>query len=187
MSYFVPLLYIFCTAGMFALLLHKKIEDVLPLSLMSMSLVLFLGGFIDLRLGLGSIFLFAFLFPVLIVLIKFGKIKFLSFSFNQILTPAFLIYLLLYSFIYILNLNRGFLAWDEVSHWGPMVKEMIRLNHFYSVNESALLVHKDYPPIISIFEYLWCKLCGGYKECYLYRSLQTLSLSLLFFIFLTAS
>ena len=57
---------------------------------------------------------------------------------------------------------------------------MYRLDRFYSVKQSTLMVHKDYPPIIQLFEFFYSKLCGGYKEAYLERAIHLLNLS--FFI-----
>lgn len=41
------------------------------------------------------------------------------------ITIAFVI---LYTAVFFFDLNRGFTHWDEISHWGPMVKENLRLN-----------------------------------------------------------
>ena len=72
-----------------------------------------------------------------------------------------------------------FSNWDEFSHWGKMVKEMFRLDSFYSTKLSNLMVHKDYPPIIQIYELLWVKLSNSYSETILIKSIHFLELSLL--------
>lgn len=69
--------------------------------------------------------------------------------------------------------------WDEFSHWGVMVKEMFRLDQFYSINLSTLMVHKDYPPILQLYELFYLKIAGGYNEIYLIRALHLFEFSLL--------
>ena len=69
----------------------------------------------------------------------------------------FPIFFILFFFIFLFDYNRGFTHWDEMSHWGPMVKENLRLNQLYSTAESKLQAHKDYPPMIALFETAWCR------------------------------
>lgn len=52
--------------------------------------------------------------------------------------------------VLVVDYKRCFSNWDELSHWGKMVKEMLRTDLFYSENISDLLVHKDYPPFLYI-------------------------------------
>ena len=177
-GFLLPLIFIILISGVGIFLFNRRFEEVLPVMLMSISLIMFLTGFLDLRVGYVIVFLLPLLIPIWIIYRK--KTKQDIYIKEYLLTPAFAIFLLLYSIIYIINFNRGFMVWDEFSHWGPMVKETLRLNQFYSIPESTLYVHKDYPPIITLFETLWCKLCGGYSEKYIYRSLQVLEFSLLF-------
>jgi len=92
------------------------------------------------------------------------------------------IFVFVYSLVFIFDFDRGFTHWDEMSHWGPMVKETLRLNQLYSVEASKLGFHKDYPPVIALFESMWCMLSGGYAEKYIYRALHMLILTMLFTI-----
>lgn len=78
----------------------------------------------------------------------------------------------------ILDYHRSFTQWDELSHWGMMTKEMLCLDNWYSVPTSRLLVHKDYPPFVSIIEMLGCKLAGGYSEAKAYLMLHLFSISM---------
>lgn len=77
-----------------------------------------------------------------------------------------------------MNQQRFYYQWDEFSHWGMMIKEMMRLNQLYTVDASHLVNHRDYPPMIQLFQYLWLKLAGYYHEPLVYQSLQLLGLSL---------
>ncbi len=87
--------------------------------------------------------------------------------------------MILYVFVIFINFNKGFNGWDDYSHWGVMVKESLRLNKLYSVNESMLTIHKDYPPLQTLYQIIWVKLCNGYSEAYLLRASLFLSLSFL--------
>ncbi len=113
---------------------------------------------------------------VILVLLYFVLIKKVNIK-DKILSKSMIVIILLYAFVTILNFKRGFGGWDDYSHWGIMVKEMFRLNRLYCVNESVLTIHKDYPPLVSLFEFVWCKLSGGYSEAYCMRAVQFLSLS----------
>ena len=79
-------------------------------------------------------------------------------------SPGFYAFIILFFFAFIAYGERYFSAWDELSHWGPMVKEMIRLDRFYIVSEARPMAHRDYAPIIQLFEYLICRFSGGYSE-----------------------
>ena len=59
-----------------------------------------------------------------------------------------------------------------------MIKEMLRIDRFYSEPKSTLLFHKDYPPIMQIFEMFYATLSGGYKEAYFQRAMHLFSMTL---------
>ncbi len=90
--------------------------------------------------------------------------------------PSFFAFAVLFVFVLVVNRNRNMVWGDEFSFWGLSVKEMVRLDALYNVPQSAVASHRDYPPAIMLFEYLWCKLCGAYSEPSLYRGLQFLTL-----------
>lgn len=69
--------------------------------------------------------------------------------------------------------------WDEFAHWGQMINELLRLDDFYTAQGTFLQYHNDYPPIIPIYEAIWCHLAGGYDERFVCFSLWLLQLSLL--------
>lgn len=178
MGLIIPLVFILCISFILAVIFNRKFEEVFPLSLMFSTLFVYLLGlFINLRLGF---YLLLVIIVVCLVFILFKyKSKVLSYL-KTYFTFSVIIFVFVYFFVYILNLNRTFYQWDEFSHWGPMVKEMFRLETFYSVPDSTLYVHKNYPPMITLFETIWCFLSNGYKEGYLYKSLQMLSFSMYF-------
>ena len=79
----------------------------------------------------------------------------------------------------IMDAGRSLYSWDELMHWGKMVKEMFRLDRFYCVTESTLYRHKDYPPFVAILEYAWCRFGGGYSEPHVAQAVHLLNISLI--------
>ena len=78
----------------------------------------------------------------------------------------------------VLCFRRRFSNFDELWCWGPMVKESLRLDRFYCVPASRLIIHKDYPPFPAIMELLWTKTANRYSEGVVIMSMVTESLSL---------
>ena len=79
----------------------------------------------------------------------------------------------------IMDAGRCLFSWDELMHWGKMVKEMFRLDRFYCVTESTLYRHKDYPPFVALLEYAWCRFGGKYSEPHVAQSVHLLNVSLI--------
>lgn len=179
MSFIFPLLYILLSNATTVLLTKKSFTKSLPLTLLLIPFPLFFSGIIFSSFKIGTLInvLYALISIVLIIKsIQENKIE--EFKKNYFVY-GLIVFLIVYIFIYLYDFERIFYAWDEVSHWGLMVKEMFRLDNFYTVKESTLLVHKDYPPIIQLYELFWIKCCGSFKESFVLRSLHTFSFSFL--------
>ncbi|MDO4499701.1 MAG: hypothetical protein Q4B60_00335 [Erysipelotrichaceae bacterium] len=97
---------------------------------------------------------------------------------KRFITVGSMVFLVLMVIIYFVQITRGFNFWDEFGHWGPMVKESLRLNKFYSVPESTLQRHKDYPPFFTMLELLWCYFNDSYSEGIIFVATTTFSVSL---------
>lgn len=149
----------------------KKFLEVLPFSFIISSLILFTSQFIFKTFLVGFIICILFCLYFIFVDILKNKMSLLDIK-NKYIDGGFYLFLILYLIIIIYDFNRIFTHWDEFSHWGKMVKEMFRLDKFYSISNSNLLVHKDYPPIISLIQLLFTYLSGSFKEVYLIRSLH---------------
>ena len=178
-SFIIPLLYILLANATTVLITKKSFIKSLPLTLLFTPFPLFFSGLIFSTFKVGIIIniLYA-LTSIVLIIIAIRKNKIQEFK-NNYLTFGLLSFIILYIFIFIYDFKRNFFAWDDVSHWGLMVKEMFRLDNFYSINESTLLIHKDYPPIMQLYELFWVKLSGSFKECYTIRALQTFYISFL--------
>lgn len=180
MDFILPLTFLIFSSGMYSIIFKKNICETIPFTIIISSILLYIFGILNiLPVGFYILSLSCLIFP-LYLLIKRKEIENIK---PLILNNGFYIFIILYTFIYILNLNRGFSSYDEVSHWGPMVKEILRTGKLYSCDESTLLAHRDYPPIFQIWESFWCFLCLGYKEAFLYKALQTACLSFFLPIF----
>ena len=94
-----------------------------------------------------------------------------------IFTPGLWAFICLYGLCLLLDGGRQLAVWDELAHWGKMVKEMVRLDKFYLEPLSTLISHREYPPFLSLWEWWWCRLTGGFREGLLTVSLHTLLLS----------
>lgn len=180
MSFIIPLLYFICFTGTLVMFSKKRFSKCLPLSFMISAFTLFFSQIIFKTFNIGIIenIIIAFIFPMVCIIKKIKKDSLIQIK-ELMLNNGIYIFVLLYIGIYIFDFSREFSVWDEFSHWGVMVKEMFRLDSFYSINSSTLMVHKDYPPIISIYELFFAKLSGGYNETYLVRGLHLFEFSLL--------
>lgn len=181
MNFFLPLLYFLAITGTFVFIFKKKFGYLLPISFMITAFSLFFSQFIfhTFKIGFYMNLILALIFPFLFLYYFIKDKKNMQYYF----TKGFYAFIILYLSVYLLDYYRTFSVWDEFSHWGVMVKEMFRLDKFYSVASSTLLVHKDYPPIIQIFELFWCKLCGHYEERFVIKALHLFNFALLLPIF----
>ena len=162
----IPVIFFTVVNSGLSVLLKKGFGKVLPLTLISSSFVLFVSQlfFGTFRIG---IYLMYILFPVSVYLIYREKER------NKyIFTNGFYLFFCIFVVFAFINFGKHFYWDDELGFWGKMVKEMIRLDKFYYVNESTLRGHNDYPPFISLFELLWSDLALGYSEPNVTMALQ---------------
>ena len=176
MSFINPLIYFILANGLFVYISKKTFGKCLPLTMMVTAFTYFFSQILFKTFKVGYVInlLFAVTFIVILIYSKAtkkdqGQLK------NNFFTKGFYSFLLMYLCVYIFDLKRSFSVWDEFSHWGVMIKEMFRLDKFYSTQLSTLMVHKDYPPIIQLFEMFFSKLSGGYSEYSIIKSIHLLS------------
>ena len=171
----IPFIYtLFANASM-VIFTKKSFGKVLPLTFIINILILFVSGVLFNNLTVGFIINLLFgLYSVYYLIKNKDKKEFK----NNYFSNGFYVFIMLFILICIFDYNRSFSHWDEFSHWGEMIKEMFRLDKLYTVKESVLQAHKDYPPGISLFEFFWCKLTGVYSEATLIKSLHIFEFSL---------
>ncbi len=133
---------------------EKKFEEVLPITCMGISGILFIFGMFGM-LKIGFWLIFAALIALVLISLLNTIIKkdFLQFV-KGFFTPAFFIFSFL--FFIICLCNRGKLAahTDEFSHWVDSVKTMFLLDDFIT-NENSHSLFKSYPPIMALFQYFF--------------------------------
>ena len=172
LSFILPLIFILSYNGFFVIIFNKKFGKILPFSLITMTLTLFISQLIFQTFTVGIIadLLICLSFFVLLFTKKIERLKGNFFTAGLFITTA------IYVFYYIIDFDRILVVWDEVKFWGPFTKEMFRLDKFYFVDEANVLMHKDYPPLISLFETLWCKItntCSDMNITVAYNVLMT--------------
>lgn len=174
LDYFLPLICIMGVGVITAYRFRKPINRALPVGILGCVLIVYVLGFIDLRIGLWFIGLGVLIFVVKLARsIKGHKVdtKEVSVWLKANIVGEYLFaFLILYTFLFILNYNKVFYKWDDYSHWGMMAKECFRINRYYFLPDSMLRVHPEYPPFTTLCGYIWCKLCGYYKEQHLYNA-----------------
>ena len=179
-SLFVPMIYFSFFTFALVLMTKRSFGKCLPLSLFAAALMLFLSQLLFGTFSVGfwvGIIIAICSIPLTIWRVKKEGWKWVK---ERFFTAGFAVFLVIMVVVFIYDLKRGFSTWDEYSHWGMMLKEMLRLDKFYFVDASNLMVHKDYPPMLQLFELFWLKLCGGgYSEIYAERAVHTFSLALI--------
>lgn len=186
MTYLCMLVYLLGITGLNVILAKRKFAEMLPISVLSSVLVLYVFSVFG-KFSMGTYLLILLSASSLVLCFFYLSIKRDEVFISNYFSFGFYLFLLLFTFICVLNFSRGFNTWDEFSHWGHMVKEILRLDCLYCVPESTLQAHKEYPPALPIFEAFWCKISilmgKGYKESNTYMALQTLMISLFFPLF----
>ena len=172
-----PLFFILGITLINSIIFKEKFERVLVVGILEVVMVTYLFGFLDMRVGLWICIILAFLSIPLYIYSK----KKNGYSLEELFfTDLFFSFLFLFAIIFVWNIGKRFCRWDEFSHWGMMAKEMFRLDKYYFLDESVLEYHKEYPPFTTILQYIWCKLCGEYKERHLYSAKIIFSLATFF-------
>lgn len=155
----------------------RKFGAVLPVTLMSSALLIYFSQFIFKNFDVGYYTLILMALFSLIALIKKRREWELI---ERVLSNGFYSYIVISILIIIIDYRRHYIVWDEFSHWGKMVKEMMRTGRFYTELTSNLMAHKEYPPLVGVFELLVCKLQGGYSEMGTTMGIHLMELALLY-------
>lgn len=129
-----------------------KNEYAIPITVMSMCLILFSFGMLNiLRAGVYFLLVLSIIavgYTVVFCMRKKAWERVLSDAF----TPAGIIFIVLY--FALCYFNAGWLAtgWDEFSHWADVVKAMSAINAFGTSSLSHCMF-QSYPPAMSLFQY----------------------------------
>lgn len=158
-----------------AVLFQQKFGKTLPLTMIITAMFMMLSQFVFHTFRV-TYYLSAIIAIAGIVITVFYKDR--KKNLKLILSSGFIAYVLLVLLLIWADTNHVLSVWDELQHWGKMVKEMIRLDDFYNSPLSTLPTNLDYPPFISCFELFWVTLAGGYTEMNLAVGLHVFLLTL---------
>lgn len=185
MFYILSLFWLLSISGLLTLVFNRRFEIVLTLSMILGTLMLYPFGYINhISYGYYLSWLFVLLFYVLLIyfFIK-NKDKLIEFK-NNYFTYGLLYFIIFSIYCFLLYKYTGFGNCDEFTHWGPMLKETLRLDGFYTQDASRLIMHKDYPPFFTLLEVLFQGFNGfKFHEPFAYVALQLFMFSMLLPIF----
>lgn len=175
--------FLISAGGTTTALTGRKFGESLTLTLMCCSLAMTVSGIFlgSLTPGYAMCVAWAMAFvPVFAVLLlsalKKKKLKELEGCF---LSPGFFALLVSICLVLLIDRQNMYNAWDEFSHWGPMVKVMYQTNRLYCTSPASF-AHHDYPPAAQLLEYLILRINGRLDERYVFRALQITTLSMTF-------
>ncbi len=185
MFYILSLFWLLSISGLLTIVFNRKFEMVLTLSMILGTLMLYPFGYINhISYGYYLSWLFVLLFYVLLIyfFIK-NKDKLIEFK-NNYFTHGLLCFIIFSIYCFFLYKYTGFGNCDEFTHWGPMLKETLRLDGFYTQDASRLIMHKDYPPFFTLLEVLFQGFNGfKFHEPFAYIALETFMFSMLLPVF----
>ncbi len=174
-SVLVPFLYCVLVGTASGIVFNKRFIDSLAPAFFMQVILMLLTGCIFEKLTWG---IYVGIFVALLILV-FSFVKTKSFSVvTDRFDEGFGVFVFIYVFIILTNIGSFLYMWDEFSHWGWFVRESYNLDAPYCTSKTYF-VHKDYPPGISLFEVLWCRLALQYSEPNAYRGMHILQASMM--------
>ncbi len=163
MSTLVVLASVFALAGGGALLLRRRLEEALPLSVALIVGVQYAFGLFGwLSAGFYAALALCALALVLAAarLLRGGLGDLRRF----LLTPGAVV--MLAAFVWVLLSFRAHMLYepDEFSHWGTVLRNMMYFDAIPAGVKEANITYTDYPPATTLFAYFWTRLSGGFNE-----------------------
>lgn len=163
MSTLVVMASVFALAGGGALLLRRRLEEALPLSVALIVGVQYAFGLFGwLSAGFYAALALSVLALVLVAvrLLRGGLGDLRRF----LLTPGAVV--MLAAFVWALLSFRAHMLYepDEFSHWGTVLRNMMHFDAIPAGVKEANITYTDYPPATTLFAYFWTRLSGGFNE-----------------------
>lgn len=130
---------------------QRKFEETLPLTCMSMVLIMFVFGVAGmLKYGVYAILLAA---AGLYLYALWGGVRGQwKALIPNLLTPAFVLFCGFYILLNLCDFGKLASEWDEFSHWLDCVKAMTYLDDF-AANPASGAAFQSYPPGMALFQY----------------------------------
>ena len=185
MSIAICFIIIVSIAAVIADMLKNKIDITIPISVMSIVLIIYPFGFFQ-KLSIGvwivcaiSVIAICYLIVKLILSIKNKNFK--EFAI-RLFTPGIVVYFVLWVIFTLINKWRMLSVWDEFSHWGLVVKNMFIFDS-YATNLETIVIFREYPPFTAIFEYFFLRIKNYYLEGEIIIAMNVLYSSILLPVF----
>lgn len=146
---------------------NESMCDVLPVTGAGLILALYILGFFDalpVIFPLACIFLLVFIFAVtraeksrrMVLLSEVGK---------RLISPATLTFFAVSVVVTILTKDQVFSWWDDINFWSSDAKQIFYLKGFPGKYGNVSPEFGDYPPVTSLFKWIFLQLSGDvYKE-----------------------
>lgn len=178
MSTLVVMASVFALAGGGALLLRRRLEEILPLSVVLIVGVQYAFGLFGwLSAGFYAVLaLCALSLALLAVRLLHGGLGDLR---RFLLTPGAVV--MLAAFVWALLSFRAHMLYepDEFSHWGTVLRNMMHFDAIPAGVKEANITYTDYPPATTLFAYFWTRLSGGFNEGDPQRAMNVMILAFL--------
>lgn len=178
MSTLVVLASVFSLAGGGALVLRRRLEETLPLSVALIVGVQYAFGLFGwLSAGFyAALALCALALALVAVRLLRGGMGDLR---RFLLTPGAAV--MFAAFVWVLLSFRTHMLYepDEFSHWGTVLRNMMHFDAIPAGVKEANITYTDYPPATTLFAYFWTRLSGGFNEGDPQRAMNVMILAFL--------
>ncbi len=146
---------------------NESMCDVLPVTGAGLILFLYtlgLFGALPVIFPVACIFLLVFIFAIIRSESKRRKLL-LSEIGKRLVSPATLTFIVVSAAVTFLTKDQIFSWWDDINFWSSDAKQIFYLNGFPGKYGNVSPEFGDYPPVTSLFKWIFLQLSGdGYKE-----------------------
>lgn len=139
---------------------ERKFEETLPITCMSIVLILFLFGLAN-KLKYGVVAVLIIACCLLLLSVKYllqGNSVERKVVWMKLLTPAFSLFLGYLLIFYVCGYGLVAYEWDSFSHWMDSAKAMVQIDDFVT-NPASNSMFQSYPPGMALFQYFMQKVC----------------------------
>lgn len=181
MEFIVLFLIIIINSMTISHLLKKKIELVIPISVIIITIIVYVFGLFDnLSMGVIAVEILSTISLIynIVTIIKAIKNKEYKELLSRTLTPGLFVYMALFLLFIIINHGRIFEDYDEFNHWAVIIKNMF-VHNGYGTVKGSIVTFNEYPPFTACFQYILPHIKGEYSEDLVIISQNLLYLSMI--------
>lgn len=175
---FIIVLIAVCFIG----LTKRRFEEVLPLSIFMIILILYIFSlFAKVNIGIYIVTTISVLVFVFTIVYSGFHRKFKDLLYN-LFTPGFLVFVLLVILVGYITDGRLLSKWDEFTNWGLQLKNMFIFNGLANV-QGVTTIGTGYPPATTVFEYFFAGFRNNLVEGDMFRAMGIFTIALILPIF----